>query len=193
MSVEGTTEERFVQKSLVPYFLEKDIYIQPVSMGGNVNLNTVKKEIEKLAYNFDFVTTMYDFYGFKGLDKNETKQSLENKILRHLKLSIQKKCIPYIQMYEFEALLFTAPNVIGTILGKDKYTNWAQSVLAEFANNPEKINNSFETAPSKRFLMHTSYKKTIDGPNIAHQTGLDSLRAMCAGFDDWLNRLEALE
>ncbi len=110
ISVEGPTEERFVQLLLVPYFSSKNIYITPVSMGGDIKIARVKNEIEKLAYSFDYVTTLYDFYGFKGLEATDNKQSVEQKILNSLKEEIKDKCIPYIQMYEFEGLLFSAPS-----------------------------------------------------------------------------------
>jgi len=175
ISVEGTTEERFVQKSLVPYFALKDIFIQPVSMSGKVNLARVKNEIEKLAYNFDYVTTLYDFYGFKGADVNETKQSLEEKVKNSLKAEIQRKCVPYIQMYEFEGLLFSSPDIVGSVLGDDEYATWAQGVLDAFHGDPESINNSEQTAPSKRFNKNT---------------GLQNIRDVCSGFDDWINKIE---
>lgn len=190
ISVEGTTEERFVQKSLVPYFALKDIFIQPVSMSGKVNLARVKNEIEKLAYNFDYVTTLYDFYGFKGADVNETKQSLEEKVKNSLKAEIQRKCVPYIQMYEFEGLLFSSPDIVGSVLGDDEYATWAQGVLDAFHGDPESINNSEQTAPSKRFNKNTPYRKTVHGPDIALQTGLQNIRDVCSGFDDWINKIE---
>jgi hypothetical protein len=36
--------------------------------------------LNRLIHNFDFVTTLYDFYGFKRLSDNETKKTLEEKI-----------------------------------------------------------------------------------------------------------------
>ncbi len=193
ISVEGTTEERFVQKSLTPYFASKNIFTLPVSMHGRVNLDRVKNEIEKLAYSFDYVTTLYDFYGFKRIKADETRQTLEDKILNSLKPDIQNKCIPYVQMYEFEALLFTSPEVIGSVFGNEKYTSWSQKILKKFNNNPEQINNSEQTAPSKRFIKNTPYKKTVHGPDIAFQTGLQNIRAVCSGFDDWLKKIESLK
>jgi len=192
ISVEGTTEEIFVLKTLAPHFLKRRIFIQPINMHGNVSLDRVKSEIHKLVYNFDYVTTLYDFYGFKKVDINETKLSLEAKILNSLKEGIRYKCIPYIQMYEFEALLFSSPQVVGDVMGEVSYVQWVEQVLNEFNGNPEKINNSQQTAPSKRFEKNTHYHKTIHGPDIAFQTGLTVIRRVCEGFDDWVSRIEAL-
>lgn len=33
ISVEGATEERFIKITLVPHFMQKNIFITPVSMG----------------------------------------------------------------------------------------------------------------------------------------------------------------
>lgn len=70
---------------------------------------------------------------------------------------------------------------------------WAQGVLAQFDGNPEQINNSPQTAPSKRLIKHTAYRKTTHGPKIAQTIGIDKIREKCAGFNAWLSQLEALE
>jgi hypothetical protein len=50
-------------------------------------------------HSYDFVTTLYDFYGFKGLSDNETKQSLEDKIKNKIKKAQRDKIIPYISAH----------------------------------------------------------------------------------------------
>ena len=65
ISVEGTTEERFVEMVLSPYLAQKNIYITPISMNGDVKLDRVKNELKKIGNSFDYVTTFYDFYGFR--------------------------------------------------------------------------------------------------------------------------------
>lgn len=192
ISVEGTTEERFIKILLEPYLSQKGIYVTPVCINGNVSVDRVKHEIEKLAYSFDYVTTFYDFYGFKHKNLDETKVTLESKIRESVKEGLREKLIPYIQMYEFEGLLFSCPESIATVLQDEALYSWANKVLIEFENNPEKINNSRETAPSKRFELAAKYRKTTHGPNISKQIGLAKMRKMCTGFDDWLTNLEAL-
>ena len=58
--------------------------------------------------------------------------------------------------------------------------------------DPEKINDSPQSAPSKRLQAETSYIKAVHGPNIAKEIGLDVLREQCAGFNGWLDKLEVL-
>jgi hypothetical protein len=189
ISVEGATEERFI--SLVPHLAQKDIFVTPISMGGNVSIDRVRYEINKLLYSFDVVTTFYDFYGFKRKPEGDTKSSLEARILESVPKAQRCQIIPYIQMYEFEGLLFSSPSTIATVLQQDEIRLWAEDILHQFHGNPELINNSSQTAPSKRLAV-TPYRKTTHGPNIAKEIGLDILRGKCKGFGDWLSRLEAL-
>jgi hypothetical protein len=83
-------------------------------MRGNINLRRVKREIEILTRSFDFVTTFYDFYGFKGKEQQETKDTLESKMTQDINIDIVKKVIPYVQMYEFEGLIFSNPSILSS-------------------------------------------------------------------------------
>ncbi|OUS23566.1 hypothetical protein A9Q98_14630 [Thalassotalea sp. 42_200_T64] len=193
ISVEGTTEEKFIKQVLAPYFSVKNIYLTAISLGGDVNVDKVSTELKKLANNFDHVTTFYDFYGFKQVDADETKASLEDKILARVHDNIKTKLIPFVQNYEFEGLLFSDPESMGLVLKSNKVTEWAQDILDQFGGDPERINNSRQTAPSKRLIAHTDYRKTTHGPKIAKEMGIDKIREMCAGFNAWLTEIEALE
>jgi len=136
-------------------------------MSGGVNIDRAKSELKKMANNFDYVTTLYDFYGFRNKDAGETKDSLETKIFETAHERVKPKFIPYVQMYEYEGLLFSCPDSIESILNESGIKEWAADILKEFGNNPESINNSTETAPSKRLEEKTGYRKTTHGPNIA--------------------------
>lgn len=194
ISVEGQTEEHFIRNLMVPYLRDKEIYAEPLLLGrtgGDVSLPRIKKDLNNLARSFDKVTTFYDFYGFRGKDKTENKETLEQKIVNCVAVSLRERIIPYVQMYEFEGLLFSSPEAIENIINQPGLEDWASGVLQQFKGDPEKINDSRQTAPSKRLLGKTSYIKTIHGPDIAEEIGLDVLRKKCTGFDDWLSRLEA--
>lgn len=192
ISVEGQTEEQFVKIVLYPHFERKNLYITPVNINGNINIQRVSDELGKLAYNFDRVTTLYDFYGFKGLMLHDTKETLEEQIKNKLQDSIRSKIYPYIQMHEFEAILFSCPSKLNDCLAgvNINISSWAEDVLKEHSDMPENINNSPQTAPSKRLEKHTNYKKTIDGPKIAKAIGLELLRQKCQGFNDWITMIE---
>ncbi len=68
ISVEGSTEEHFVNKILRPHLQALEIYATPLLLGrngGDVSFGRIKKELNYLANSFDKVTTLYDFYGFR--------------------------------------------------------------------------------------------------------------------------------
>ena len=66
-----------------------------------------------------------------------------------------------------------------------------QKMLDRFGN-PEKIDDSPETAPSKRILaLLPTYDKEDMGVSAIQEVGLDIIRSRCANFAEWLGRLEA--
>jgi len=195
ISVEGQTEENFVNKLLVPHFIALDIHVTPILIGGrggDVSLDRARKDINKLASSFDRVTTLYDFYGFKGKTDDDVKSSLEDRILKEVSADLKHKVIPYIQMYEFEGLLFSCPDIFDDHLNGEKLVDWGLKILRQFGNNPERINDSQQTAPSKRLQLRTNYVKTIHGPAICQDIGLETIRSLCPGFNEWLQTLESL-
>lgn len=194
ISVEGTTEERFVESTLQEYFLNKNIQLQPISINGNVSVARVQNELKRIARSFDKITTLYDFYGFKDKELKDTKESLEHKIRTGLDTFVLSRLDVYIQMYEFEGLLFSSPETIAEHIkhngGKNLTEKWAKEILYEFGGKPETINDSPHTAPSKRLEKYTNYSKTIHGPNIARAIGIHELRQKCPYFDQWLAKIE---
>ncbi|MBK8042873.1 MAG: DUF4276 family protein [Haliscomenobacter sp.] len=59
--------------------------------------------------------------------------------------------------------------------------------------NPEEINESPETAPSKRIIQYLpdyEGQKAQVGPLVAEDIGLNLLRQKCPHFNDWINKLE---
>lgn len=69
------------------------------------------------------------------------------------------------------------------------------SVPETFKNNVELINDNPATAPSKRIIAlipeYEGNKATV-GAAIAGQIGVDTLKAHCRHFREWVSRLEAL-
>lgn len=195
--VEGQTEETFVKSVIKPHlqslkFRPKDV-IEIALVGGNggdVSIQRLSEHLNILAEGCDYVTTLCDYYGFRGLLQNETKLSLEARILKSVDRHLRKKVIPYVQMYEFEGLLFSSPHFINAVMDKHGLITWADNILKECNGNPEGINNGINTAPSKR-LRKFEYSKR-NGPRIAKDIGLIRLRKKCHGFNKWLDRLEKL-
>ena len=98
--------------------------------------------------------------------------------------------IPNIAIHEFETLLFSDPEILAYHL--DIKQAEIDKILNKFGE-PERINDSPQTAPSKRLeKLYDRYKKTNTGINIARAIGLSKMREQCPLFDNWLTNLENL-
>jgi hypothetical protein len=228
--VEGPTEQTFIRDFLAPGIANnKPVYLTARRIGkrgGDVRFVRALNDIEQsLKERSDtYVTTMFDYYAidpsWPGMTLiNERKKSgaliSANEIGSILAKATQKavqarfphsenRFIPYFCVHEFEALLFSDPEILrqklnltletigGNLIKKDKIT----AILSEFSS-PEDINNSYETAPSKRiqsFFPHPkSYKKIKMGLSISKAITLEKIRMECSHFDSWVTQLENLE
>lgn len=202
---EGETEVEFVRTCLAPHFLAHNLLVRPSLIqsrhgnhrGGRVTVDRVASHISHEYHASDRVTTLVDFYGFQGADGRNRAQ-LESDILQCLESKIDRFdarfVLPYVQMYEFEGLLFTDVEQFQYVL--DGWGADARSALLEVRNSfltPEDINNSRETAPSKRIKEVFSggeYGKTEHGPLIAEAIGVQAIRQACPQFNEWLSKVE---
>ena len=218
---EGQTELRFASKVLSAYLVMKGIIVLPQLLitsrkknerGGILSYQQAKRDLtfmirgaqdnEREAHYF---TTMFDLYAlpddFPGFadasamkDYNQVAK-LENAFGEDLNCY---KFIPYIQLHEFEALVLC--DIDGL---KDSYPNSAKrlnelkdEVTSQYGDNMELVDNSAETAPSKRIIKALKdeyhYDKPKTGTEITDKIGIDTLRAKCRHFNDWLTKLEQL-
>jgi Domain of unknown function (DUF4276) len=207
---EGATEEKFVKEVLYAHFLQKGILVTPRGLDGGNNYGKIKYNIVEWlnADKTAFVTTMIDLYGmnedFPGYDLNKSlpalekavaiEQTIKNSILKSKSVHNQR-FIPYIQLHEFEALLFTDPILMEDWLSLDRDIEPNSFVkIANAFESPEHINDSKYTAPSKRILkVAPFYDKINDGVIITADIGLTALCAKCKHFANWINILENLK
>ncbi|CAI8826952.1 protein of unknown function [Methylocaldum szegediense] len=101
---------------------------------------------------------------------------------------------PYIQLHEFEALLYCD---LGQLQRRIPGSESAITALAQEVAGlaPEDINEGADTAASKRIIRYLPiYEKTkvrIGAPAAA-AIGLPTLRKLCLHFDEWVCKLEGL-
>lgn len=99
--------------------------------------------------------------------------------------------VPYVSMHEFEALLFSDCQRFADSIGHPDLAPEMEAILAQFGD-PEAIDDSQATAPSKRILqLLPGYRKVAMGVTAVRHIGLPAVRQQCANFGDWLRRLEA--
>jgi len=205
--VEGQTEETFVRDLLVPYFAPLGIYLTPIlaqtspgHKGGIVSYGKVKHQVTRLCRQDHgaYVTTLIDYYGLPTdfPDSDNQAQDAHQRVLQ-IEQALQQDIdepnfVPNLLLHEFEALLFSAPAKFAEWLDDGEPVAELEAIRAAF-DSPEHINNSPQTAPSKRILaLVPNYKKTLHGPLIAEDIGLDAIRAQCPHFNRWIERLLAL-
>ena len=122
---EGPTEQEFCRDILMPHFMAKGIAIQHPTIkrsgGGIVSWKVLKKEIETHLKQDRkaFVTTLIDYYGIhkrhafpgwsdalKIANKSKRMECLEENMKEKVAEMLRHRFIPYIQLHEFEGLLF---------------------------------------------------------------------------------------
>lgn len=94
-----------------------------------------------MVYNFEAVTTLYDYYGFKGKG-GSTVNDIEDAI--GITIPDEHKFIPYVQLHEFEALLFSDPASVSSVIGAPNLEPQLRSIVEE-CGGPEAINDHFDT------------------------------------------------
>ena len=98
--------------------------------------------------------------------------------------------IPFVTMHEFEALLFSDCERFARGIGQPEMTSPLQEIRNAFSN-PEEIDDSPDTAPSKRVIaLIPGYQKPLMGTLAALEIGLVAMRTECPHFDAWVKRLE---
>ena len=192
ISAEGATEREFINTVLRPHLQQFNIQCIGIDLRGNISLDKIRAELPRLLGSFDFVSTLYDFYGFKARQGRNIDQLIED-MLNLVKAEQQQRFIPYIQSYEFEALLFSAPEQTVEWMSGDEQQLEKIKDAVKKAGSPELVNDSPQTSPSHRILaLFPNYDKKLHGPEIIDLAGLNLIRKHCPRFNEWLIQLEGL-
>ncbi len=215
---EGQTEETFVRDVLAPAFYDLGLNLIPEMVGtspghkgGALKYDRVKRHLRNtLRQNSaPVVTTLFDLYrldnGFPGFDVSRAMPNLTQRLdvinrALHADVVAEAGCqpgrfIPYVQPYEFEALLFSD---VATLVRVEPGWLAASDALVKAraaAESPEHINERPETKPAAhlaRELRNPSYHKRRHGPIAAQKIGLTTIEAECAFFSSWLAQIRSL-
>ncbi len=211
---ESQTEQTFIRDVLAPEMGVKGIYLHPALIGkpghkgGDISFQRAVIDIEAfLKQRVDtYVSTMFDYFrletnwpGKQDIIGNLTAGQKAGKIEKatfseieksYKELNAENRFIPYIEMHEFEAVLFSNSEILANNISIEKKE--IDKILEE-CREPEEINDGPETAPSKRILkLNNSYRKVAMGKTISQAIGIQKIRKKCSHFNDWLNKLEQL-
>ncbi len=218
---EGQTEDRFADKVLKEYLKSFDVVVRTTILvtnrkknirGGILSYQQAKNDLEllikqysKKTYEVHFYTTMFDLYAlpddFPGYadakkisDCYGKVKKLEDKFAEDIPF---RNFIPYIQLHEFEALVFCGlEHLLIDYPDMEKQVTTLQKVIEEYDNNTEKINNNPQTAPSKRIIKEFekfhNYDKPKSGVSVTSKIGIEGLKNKCLHFKEWMKKLESL-
>jgi hypothetical protein len=217
--VEGQTEETFVNAVLAEHLYSLGYgYVSARLLGNSRNRThrggiraweTVRSEIIRHLKGDQncLATMMVDYYAlpstWPGRESCEHLSSIQKaarvEAAIHADIRQQigdsfnpERFVPYVMMYEFEGLLFSDCESFCQTIGRVDLTNELQAIRKQF-ETPEEINDSPDTAPSKRLqAIIPGYQKSVMGTLAIQEMGLDIIRAECPNFRQWLERLEAL-
>jgi hypothetical protein len=206
---EGDTEKRFVDRVLKPYLTSLDFIVKvqtnqtdAAHFGGLSTYKQFRKNTLRLrGHEPCLITTMIDLYhlpsDFPGKSDAESRKNteelvvfLEQKLEEDLH-ELSPDFIPYIQLHEFEALLFSSIDTINRNLQNATPSTLSKlkAVLHE-SGGPERIDTNKGPSVHLKEIYENQYQKIYHGIPIAEHIGLDAIREACPHFNNWLNQLE---
>lgn len=208
--VEGPSEVQFVKFFLIPYLaFQKRLARYPMTVqqlftnrkehirGGNVSFGKFSNDVIRVAHQGEvLITTLIDFfrlpnsfpeYAKDGKYVDEIEQAIRLALAKDVSPSI---FLPYIQLHEFEALLFSNMDGFKAIIEDNKKALAKLELIEREYDNPEDINGGEETAPSKRLERIFNYQKVSDSFIALSEIPIDVIRGKCPRFNNWVMNLE---
>ncbi len=202
---EGETEQEFC-RTVLGSCLDISIDAPKIkkSKGGIVAWENLVKQIGGHLREGVYVSTLIDFYGIKpkhNFPNWEKAQQIKDKykqlelIEAGMKKAMEERhldnhhlFIPYLQLHEFEALLFS--NEEALFRNFPSAIQALEQVFVEFSN-PELIN---EPTPSQRLKNNIDgYNKVVYGSILAASIGIEAMQARCPHFAEWIEKLKRLQ
>lgn len=220
LTVEGQTEAAFAMMVLTPHLADFNVFLFPprfaglhrrrrgrIPRGGFLNtfghaladirdwLVQDRKPDARFSMMVDLYSLPRDFPGYAAGIANSTGREQANALQQSLATEVRDiRFIPYLQVHEFEALVLTEPQRIGTLyeeVASGQLEGLSQE-CGEF-DTSEDINHGQHSHPKHRIQLRVpNYDENVAGPLLAEDIGLPILRKRCPHFGEWLTRLEAL-
>jgi hypothetical protein len=217
---EGPTELTFADIVLKPHLANFGVYLhRPVLIaharkkgrvhrGGGRKYTPMKNDILRLLAQEKgedvFFTTMIDLYAihadFPGLTGAEKLRHMPYARVEALEQAFSEdicdgRFLPYIQLHEYEAYLFSDPTWFAYFYDHHSRQIAALKAIADNHDTPELIDDGPNSAPSKRIIAQLpDYEdaKAAIGPQVGELIGLEVIRGKCPHFAAWVSRLEIL-
>ena len=171
---------------------------------GTFKYKSLKKDREA------FGTTFVDYYalpadgvrgwpgrsGCAGVNVSEKAAHIQYSLSQDFETrhgpELATRFIPFVTMYEFEGLLFSDPALMARSMGESGKADRFTEIRNSF-ETPEHINDSPDTAPSRRINnLVPGYNKVARGNRAAKEVTLERMRQECPVFAAWVTRMEDL-
>lgn len=219
--VEGQAEQTFVRDVLAPHMAPGKLYLHPALIGkpghkgGDIRFGKATNDIGNFLRqrNDTYITTMFDYFRIDSewpgkadalrqvkngttLTASQKAEILEAATRKEVvrifpDCDSENRFIPYIEMHEFEALLFSDADILAEKTEIDVLL--IRKILEKY-DNPEEINDDPANAPGKRLeSLKEGYRKVVMGKTISEAIGIAAIRRQCPHFNDWLTKLEQLK
>lgn len=220
--VEGSSEENFVNEVMIKHFAPLNIFISARKIrtgwdkiankpakGGLLKYSKFKNDVTRWIESEKdrtetYYTSFIDLYAFPKDSESPYNESIQKIKDPYQKVNALEKAIfndinhpkfiPYVQLHEFESLILVDPDRLLVMYPQSQ--NAISKLKVEIFNkNPEEINESYNTAPSKRiikYLPNYEGQKAQVGPLVAEDIGMTELRNKCYHFNEWITKLEGL-
>lgn len=207
--VEGETEKEFVNNLIFHHLFAFGISnIRPITIetspgykGGDVRYDArYKSNIVNLLRGKEdmVVTSLIDFYKLRSdFPRYNEAKSIADVEARIAFLEdacyddiSDKRFVPYIQLHEFEGLLFADTKGFDLFDDLPPGNKKELTEIVKKYSNPELINEGSLTAPSVRLKrLIPEYQKPLYGNMIALENGFDVILQKCPRFKAWINTL----
>ncbi len=217
MVVEGQTEETFVREVLSPELWPLEIFPDArcvetgrrgayIHRGGGWQYSKWKKDLtlwmKEDQHPEVWFTSMVDLYrlptdfpGYEACgtipDPHARVQCLEKYFRDDIN---HPQFIPYIQLHEFETILFADVASFETVYPGETAKIAQLAAVRNSFPSIDHINNGQHSAPSKRILaVFPEYDKALAGSLIAIDIGLPTICAESPHFNQWFQLLKELK
>lgn len=158
--------------------------------------NKIKSELSILckSHSNEFITTMFDYYAMPsntpGIDNQDPDiikriEAIEATVDSDIGM---RNCSFHFMLHEFEGILFSNPASFN-LIADESTVDKVQAIRDSFPT-PEHINNSPETAPSKRLeQLIPGYAKVRNGSILSKDMGIDTIIRECPHFREWIKQI----
>lgn len=209
---EGQTEEMIASDLLASRFVGADAYVTwsvlttkrpaggPAFKGGVSAWSKLERELRLLLHDSSttVLTTLLDYYAFpaEAPGMADRPHGSPHERVSHVESALAKsvgdiRFVPHLVLHETETWVLADCRRLGEVMGEPGPAAELQRIV-HLESGPELVNDGVDTAPSKRIInAYPQYAKTIDGPLVIAEAGLDAIRNICPHADDWLRELEA--